>query len=140
MSRCKLFFGLVIAAALVATACGGSGGGGSSPTAPAPNPTPKTVTVQIMNDFYSPKDVQINPGDTVQWVLTGSPTAGHTVTASDGSFDSGFIFTSSGATFKQTFTQNGVTVKYQCRTHYSCCGMAGSVQVGSTAPPPPPGY
>jgi len=137
MSKIKCYCFMALAAGLLVAACGG--GGGSSPTTPAPAPMPKTVTVQIQDFQYSPKDIQINPGDTVQWVLAG-PTHIHTVTATDGSFDSGFIFTATGATYSRTFTQSGTTVRYQCKSHYVCCGMAGSIQVGSNAPPPPPGY
>jgi plastocyanin len=114
------------------------GGGGSSPSEPA-MPAPKMVTVQIVDFAFNPKDVQINPGDTVQWVLASS-TYSHTATSEDGSFDSGMAFKSAGASFTHTFTTANVTVKYHCNTHWHTNGMQGSVQVGSAAPPPPPGY
>lgn len=88
---------------------------------------------------FNPKNIQVNPGDTVIWQQQ-STTYTHTVTASDGSFDSGAIFTAPGKTFSHTFTTAGVTVNYFCKAHYTCCGMAGSVMVGSNAPPPNPGY
>jgi plastocyanin len=116
--------------------CGG--GGGSSPSEPG-TPAPKMVTVQIVDVAFNPKDVQINPGDTVQWVLA-STTYTHTVTSEDGSFDSGMAFKSGGATFMHTFTKQNVTVQYHCNTHWHTNGMQGSVEVGSAAPPPPPGY
>ena len=119
--------------------CGG-GGGGKSPTSPTTNPSPQTVVITVQDDQFVPKSVNINVGDTVRWVLGGSPNAGHTVTANDGSFDSGKVFTSSGAVFEHTFTAAGTTVLYHCQTHYVCCQMQGSIRVGDSAPPPPTGY
>ena len=113
------------------------GGGGSSPS--EPSSMPKTVTVQIVDFAFNPKDVTINPGDTVQWVQT-SMTPTHTVTAENGMFNSGMIFTKLGVTFSQTFNTSGVTVQYHCNTHWHTNGMQGSVQVGMHSPSPPPGY
>ncbi len=138
MLRNRRWLFSALAFGLVAAACGGGGGGGSTPTEPG-NPTPKTVMVTISDFQFTPKDVQINAGDTVTWTQ-GSTDPMHTVTASDGSFDSGMIFTSQGKTFSKTFTNGGVTVNYFCRTHYTQYGMAGSIKVGSNAPPPNPGY
>ncbi|HZF07914.1 MAG TPA: plastocyanin/azurin family copper-binding protein [Thermoanaerobaculia bacterium] len=121
--------------------CGGGGGGGSTPTQPGPTTTPQTVVIQVMDGSFSPKHVTINPGDTVRWVMAGT-TYTHTATAVDGSFDSGAVFTAPGATYQRTFdaTTAGKTFEYFCKVHYSCCGMAGAIQVGSAAPPPKPGY
>lgn len=113
------------------------GGGHSMST--EPGPMVKTVTVQIVDFAFNPKDVAINPGDTVQWVQTTSDAA-HTVTSENGSFDSGFIFTKMGTTFSQTFNAPGITVQYHCKTHWHTNGMQGSVQVGADAPKPGPGY
>jgi plastocyanin len=122
--------------ALLASCGGGGGNGGSSmPT----EPSTKTVTVQIIDFSFSPKEVQINAGDTVQWVLASS-TYTHTVTADDGSINSGMIFNRTGATFSHTFNTDGVTVAYHCQTHWHTNGMQGSVLVGMHSPPPPPGY
>jgi plastocyanin len=136
MSRLSWFSRSAAAAGLLLLlSCGG---GGSSPTAPA-MPAPKFVTVQIVDFAFNPQTVQVNVGDTVQWVLASS-TYTHTVTAEDGSFDSGMAFKSAGATFMHTFNTANVTVNYHCQTHWHTNGMQGSVQVGSAAPPPPPGY
>jgi plastocyanin len=131
-----------MAACVLLAAC--SGGGGSSPAEPpsstTPSPTsPKSVMVTISDFQFTPKNITINPGDTVVWTQTSNDSA-HTVTASDGSFDSGAIFTSVGKTFSHTFSTGGVTVNYFCKAHYTCCGMAGAVQVGTNAPPVNPGY
>jgi plastocyanin len=138
MSKARTGSLAVLAAGLLIYACGGSGHSGSAPTEPG-SPTTKSVTVQIMDDSFNPKDVVVNPGDTVTWVLAGSLTT-HTVTADNGSFDSGSIFTSKGASYSQTFNTAGVTINYHCKVHQACCGMQGSVRVGSTAPSPAPGY
>src|ERR1700692_3649836 len=90
------------------------GGGGSGPTAPMGNT--KTVQVQIVDFAFNPKDVSINQGDTVVWVLN-SGTYTHTATAEDGSFDSGTSFNKPGGTFSHTFTQFNSTINYHCNTH-----------------------
>jgi plastocyanin len=110
-----------------------SGGGGSSPTAPN-----STITVQVMDNSFSPKDVTINPGDTVQWVMAGSAPL-HTVTDNGGAFDSGISLNAKGIMFSHTFNAPNVTYNYHCKVHFACCGMAGSVTVGK-GPPPNPGY
>lgn len=125
------------AGSVLLAACGSSY---KSPTSPTPVTSPQVVVVGVSDDLFVPKDVTINPGDTVRWVLMGSANAGHTVTAEDGSFNSGMTFTQSGAVFEHTFTQAGKTTMYHCQTHYVCCHMQGAVQVGQDAPKPDPGY
>ncbi|HEV7517995.1 MAG TPA: plastocyanin/azurin family copper-binding protein [Thermoanaerobaculia bacterium] len=132
----KRTFCVTALAALLAS-CGG-GGGGSTPTSPGSG-GPQVIVVQIKDNEFSPKDVVINPGDTVRWVMAGSAKI-HTVTALDGSFDSGMAFPQTGATFERTFSTPGKTYEYQCKSHYGCCQMAGAVRVGSNAPNPNPGY
>lgn len=127
------------AALFLALACGGGGGGGG-PTAP-PAPNPQAVTVELSEHSFSPKSITIQPGETVAWVMRGSdPT--HTVTALNGAFDSGAVFTASGATFRRTFSaaESGQIFEYRCQAHADCCNMRGSVRVGADAPPPGPGY
>jgi plastocyanin len=89
-----------------------------------------TIQVQVgaTGLTYTPQDVQIQVGDTVQWVWDDtfhsvtSGTPGHP----DGLFDSGIL--STGATFSFTFTNPG-TFNYYCSPHGICCGMIGSVTV-----------
>lgn len=130
---------LTLAASLVVYACGGGGdgGGGGSPTEP-PTPQPQVHIVQVSDFSYTPKSLTIEPGDTVRWVLNGSDRT-HTVTAVNGAFDSGVVFTASGATFERRFDVRG-TWDYSCSAHKQCCLMQGSVRVGSNSPPPGPGY
>jgi plastocyanin len=131
---------------MAALSCGGGGGGGygGGPTAPppptgTPPPSSALVIVQVNDDSYSPKSITIQPGDTVRWVLNGNSFV-HTVTAKDGSFDSGSIFTSKGAMYEHRFDAKG-TFEYACKVHGNCCLMRGSVLVGSDASPPPdPSY
>ncbi|HEY3602927.1 MAG TPA: plastocyanin/azurin family copper-binding protein [Chthoniobacterales bacterium] len=79
---------------------------------------------------FTPQDVTINVGDTVQWVweandhTTTSGTPGHP----DGIWDSGIQ--NLGFTFSQTFTTAG-TFAYYCTVHGLCCGMIGSVTVNA---------
>ena len=132
----KRAFCITALAALLAS-CGG-GGGGSTPTSPGPT-GPQVITIQIQDDQFVPRDVTINPGDTVRWVRTGNLTI-HTVSANDGSFDSGMAFTQAGATYERTFSTGGKTYEYICKSHYGCCQMAGAIRVGSNSPDPHPGY
>jgi plastocyanin len=141
MKRIRILCLLIsaLAGVLIVQSCGGGGGGyGGGPTAPPPPATGVVHVVQIHDNSYEPKSITIAPGDMVRWVFSGSTTT-HTVTAKDGTFDSGFIFTSQGASYEHRFDNRGTT-NYSCKTHSDCCLMRGSVLVGSDAPPPEPGY
>lgn len=99
---------LVAAFALTATLAGAQ-------TAPSPAPTqppPAAVTVHIKNFAYVPASVTVKPGDTVRFVNDDDPA--HTVTASDGSFDSGYLAKGDG--WSHTFA-NGGTYAYYCAYH-----------------------
>ena len=69
-------------------------------------------TVSIKNFAFSAASLSVAKGTTVTW--TNNDAATHTVTADDGSFDSGNI--AAGATFTHTFTTAG-TVAYHCSIH-----------------------
>src|SRR5947207_5162558 len=77
----------------------------------------------ISNFSFSPDPLTIPVGATVQW--TNDDNVTHTVTADDGSFDSG----PKGAhgTFTHTFAE-ARTITYHCAIHAS---MHGTVQVGT---------
>lgn len=132
---------LALAASLAIYSCGGGGGGnggGGSPTEP-PQPGPaQTHIVTVKENSYEPKSITIQPGDTVRWVFSGID-PNHTVTALNGNFDSGAVFTSNGATFERRFDTRG-TFDYSCKAHKQCCLMQGSIRVGENSPPPQPGY
>lgn len=81
---------------------------------------------------FSPSNVTIQVGDTVQWTWASS---GHSSTSGtpghpDGLWDSGIQ--NVGFVFSHTFTGAG-TFNYFCMPHGLCCGMVGSVTV-TTAP------
>jgi plastocyanin len=124
---------LLASGALIAAGCGGgsddSGGGGSaSPaTTEAPNPAPTTAAPEdngggsaggtqanIENFAFDPKQLTAKLGEAVSWKNDDS--TAHTVTADDGSFDSGSL--SPDKDFSHTFDQAG-TFKYHCALHAS---------------------
>lgn len=97
-------------AATAATAATAAASAAAASKAPSGGSTPATIV-----DFgFQPSPITVNVGTTVTWTNTGS--ASHTVTADDGSFDSGTL--SSGSTFSQPFTKAG-TYAYHCKIHSS---------------------
>lgn len=97
----------------------------------------QAAAVSIQDDVFVPRRVEVQAGGTVVWEHIGQ--RAHTVTASNGSFDSGTLET--GASFSQTFSQPG-TYSYYCRFHGTAggAGMAGVVVVsGGTTGEEPPG-
>src|SRR5829696_5062690 len=96
-------------------------------------PTQNVWSVAIEDFYFDPPDAAIAPGDKIIWTNKGR--APHTVTADDGSFDSGVL--KPGETYTVTFLGSG-TVTYHCTIHPN---MVGSVTVGGEAtavPPEPP--
>lgn len=87
-------------------------------------PKGTTTRVTIDNMSFSPAAVSVKPGDTVAW--TNRDGQDHTVTAGDGSFDSGNL--KPGDTFSYTFTKAG-KFSYRCSLHPR---MKGSVTVGGS--------
>src|ERR671912_3045573 len=80
-----------------------------------------TFEVQVIDFAFEPATVTVPAGATVTWTNAGSRP--HTVTADDGSFDSGRL--DPGEQFSQTFDQPG-TFTYFCGFHPE---MLGSVVV-----------
>ena len=93
------------------------------------------ATVSAIDNIYDPDVVRIQPGQSIEWTNDGrSP---HTVTADDGSWDSGNM--DPGAEFTHTFDQPGI-YSFYCRYHGSPgVGMAGTVVVGDVPLPGPAG-
>src|SRR5688500_3168422 len=116
---------LSLAVSLAVSSCGGGGGRGTggSPTEPRP---PQVHIVQVKDNIYEPRSITVEPGDTVRWIHHGNDRT-HTVTARDGAFDSGAVFTSSGAVYERRFNTVG-TWEYSCQAHKDCCQMQGSVR------------
>ena len=95
-----------------------------------------TSNVNMQNFSFQPQTITVSVGDMVVW--HNLDTATHTVTANDGSFNSGDV-TSAGS-YPRTFAQPG-TFDYYCKYHGSPgSGMHGTVivQGGGPAPTQPP--
>jgi plastocyanin len=95
-----------------------------------------TSNVNMQNFTFQPQTITVSVGDSVVW--HNLDTATHTVTANDGSFNSGDV--TSAASYPRTFTQPG-TYEYYCKYHGSPgSGMHGTVivQGGGPAPTQPP--
>ena len=85
-----------------------------------------THVVTVGDNFFSPADLTIQAGDTVEWRNAAGGMA-HNVTANDGSFAS---TTASSFTFSRTFSSAG-TVNYRCTIHSS--SMTGSITIQGAA-------
>ncbi len=90
---------------------GNNGGGGNN----------NSNSVSIANFAFSSNDITVAKGTTVTWKNNDGVT--HTVTADDGSFDSGSI--PSGSSYTHTFSTTG-TFSYHCSIHTT---MTGKVTV-----------
>jgi LPXTG-motif cell wall-anchored protein len=95
--------------------------------------------VHIGSGFtFSPAAITVHVGDTVTWQHDGSSTM-HSVTADDGSFDSGPncppTCLGANATFSHTFTTAGA-FRYYCKIHGGPggIGMSGTVTVLASTP------
>jgi plastocyanin len=78
---------------------------------------------------FTPQNVDIQVGDTIEWIWgagSHSTTSG-TPGQPDGRWDSGVV-NQTGFIFSFTFTTAG-TFNYYCSVHGGCCGMIGSVTV-----------
>jgi len=98
---------------------------------PASAAAPGGLSVAMLDNNFSPQSITVTAGSVVRWGNNGQ--ALHTVTAGDGSFDSGFI--EAGQTYSRRFPAPG-TFGYVCIIHP---GMTGTVLVtdsAGTAPPP----
>ena len=119
-SRVALLLALVAAALLI-------------PAAPS---SAATVQVSIGDNFFSPRELHIDPGDTVVWTNGGRSV--HDVKSDKkGEFRSGDL--TRGKKFSHTFEEEGYFY-YHCAIHGGPqTGMWGLIVVGDP-PPPPPDY
>src|SRR5882724_1448284 len=85
-------------------------------------------TVSIRDDFFSPKNLTVPPGDTVTWVHQGADA--HTTTSSSNLWNSGPMH--NGDSFSVTFSNLG-SFPYFCQVHGQ--SMSGTITV-SEGPPP----
>jgi plastocyanin len=90
------------------------------------------VTVAALDDFFDAEVVRVPVGTEIEWRNLGRNP--HTVTADDGSFDSGNM--ENGAEFAWTFDTPGV-FRYYCKYHGAAggIGMAGMIVVGDVPLP-----
>lgn len=92
---------------------------------------PVAVEVEVGDNTFGPAEISVPAGGSVTWRHIGQRP--HTVTATDGSFNSGTI--QSGDSFSQTFDTPGI-YQYLCEFHE---GMVGSITVtGAAAAAPAP--
>lgn len=94
----------------------------------------KTVTISMEGVKFLPADLTVTKGTTVVW--QNDSQLAHTVTARDGSFDSGNLAVA--ASFTQTFDREG-TYRYFCRPHETA-GMVGEINVLPERGAAPQGY
>jgi plastocyanin len=80
-----------------------------------------TSNVSIQFQTFGPAQIDVLPGETVEWDNVSART--HTVTADDGSFDSGDVV--GGSSFAREFDADG-TYAYHCTIHP---GMVGEIDV-----------
>jgi plastocyanin len=107
------------------------------PAAADPHPGHGPPSVYIADLKYQPDQLTVYTGDAVVWIWNG-PDTNHSVTASDGSFDSdpsGSPNHAIGDAFSHTFDKPG-TFTYACKVHSF---MQGTVTVKPlpNAPPDP---
>lgn len=85
----------------------------TTPVPPVPTSSPSAqVMVSISGFAFQSANLTVKAGATVTW--TNKDPMAHTVTADDGSFDSGTMKTD--ATYSHTFTKAG-TFSYYCSPH-----------------------
>jgi plastocyanin len=94
-----------------------------------------SVGVSVADNFFSPKVVNINAGDTVLWTWIGANSHSSTRTTSPMTWDS-TILTGSGHTFSQTFSSAG-NFPYFCTVHAAApTFQTGLVAVAAVNLPP----
>ena len=110
---------------VAATGSDGASDGGSAVDGGEVAP-PTAAHVTIADRAFSPADIAVAVGGTVDWVNRDD--RAHTVTADDGSFGSASL--GPGATFSETFATAG-SFAYLCAIHPE---MQGTIRVVAAAP------
>lgn len=92
---------------------------------------PSEASVEILRFTFQPSSITVSAGTTIIW--TNLDPVVHTVTADDGSFDSGSIASNDGR-FERTFAEPG-RYQYHCTFHPT---MKGEVVITGTESSDPP--
>lgn len=116
----KLFTTLVLSIMLL-TACSPAATPAPTQALPTQAASGNEVQINISGFKFDPSTSTVKVGTTVTW--TNMDTAGHTVTADDGSWTSDNL--ANGATYSHTFDKPG-TYTYHCNFH---SGMKGTIVV-----------
>jgi plastocyanin len=85
------------------------------------SPPPQSVTSTMKGMAFSPARIEVTAGSTVTW--RNADNVAHTVTARDGSFNSGNV--AAGGSWQKTFSTPG-TYSFYCQPHPN---MTGTVVV-----------
>lgn len=104
--------------------------------APATAAWAQTASVSVVDNEFDPAQLEVASGTTVTWTNNGD--LPHTVTADNGSFESGNL--DPGGTFEQSFSEAG-EYSYYCEYHGASggTGMSGTITVtGGGDPTNPP--
>jgi plastocyanin len=113
------------------------GGGSSSGGSKAATPTTGSASVSMAGRAFSPATVTISAGGSV--TFRNDDDRAHTVTATDGAFNSGTI--GGGGSWKRTFKQDG-TFSYLCAIHPEMHGKVvvkgGTAAAAAPKPKPSP--
>ncbi len=97
------------------------------------NAAPGAATVTLGDNTFTPNQLSVAAGTTVTWTNAGQRP--HTVTAEDGSFNSGTL--NSGDTFSVNFDTPG-TYRYICEFHNGMEVVIIVTEAASAAPAPAP--
>jgi plastocyanin len=113
------------------------------PPTPAPKPTPTPVptpattptpgAIRAVDYAFQPTSLTVKAGTRVAFVNAGK--APHTLTAKDGSFDSGIV--AAGGRWSHTFSTPG-TFGFLCSVHPEMVGTLRVTDATGSAPPPAP--
>lgn len=109
------------------------------PAGPTPDPTGLDAAARILDFAFEPGELRVQAGATITWTNVGI--APHTVTATDGSFESGQL--AAGQSYRATFVTPG-RFGYLCAIHPSMTGVvvvrpaAGGGPGSSAGPLPSP--
>lgn len=120
MKQRNIFRNLLLAGTtiiLFATACSKDNNDSNSTMARLSNRESDYFTVYISNMTFSPQDMRTSPTRTVTWINNDNVV--HTVTADDGSFNSGDILPK--GTYSHTFSAVN-TYTYHCNYHPEMTG------------------